>query len=172
LTLHSLLPLIALLLNVLLAVITLVRNPGSRLNRVFAYFVTGMAVWNVGTFMLRRAPDEIAATFWEIVIHAGVVLLPAFYYHFVLIFLESTTQHRPSLVVVYLLAAFFSVVNLSGSPLFTQGVKWTYWGWTPAIGPLYYLFFPYFFGFLIYGLSHLVKAYRGVDSSFRRNRAT
>ena len=65
-TLHSLLPLIALLLNVLLAVITLVRNPGSRLNRVFAYFVTGMAVWNVGTFMLRRAPDEIAATFWEI----------------------------------------------------------------------------------------------------------
>src|SRR2546427_358914 len=131
-----------------------------------------MAVWNVGTFMLRRAPDEIAATFWEIVIHAGVVLLPAFYYHFVLIFLESTTQHRPSLVVVYLLAAFFSVVNLSGSPLFTQGVKWTYWGWTPAIGPLYYLFFPYFFGFLIYGLSHLVKAYRGVDSSFRRNRAT
>ena len=122
--------------------------------------------------MLRRAPDEIAATFWEIVIHAGVVLLPAFYYHFVLIFLESTTQHRPSLVVVYLLAAFFSVVNLSGSPLFTQGVKWTYWGWTPAIGPLYYLFFPYFFGFLIYGLSHLVKAYRGVDSSFRRNRAT
>ena len=171
-TLHSLLPLIALLLNVLLAVITLVRNPGSRLNRVFAYFVTGMAVWNVGTFMLRRAPDEITATFWEIVIHAGVVLLPAFYYHFVLIFLESTTQHRPSLVVVYLLAAFFSVVNLSGSPLFTQGVKWTYWGWTPAIGPLYYLFFPYFFGFLIYGLSHLVKAYRGVDSSFRRNRAT
>ena len=171
-TLHSLLPLIALLLNVLLAVITLVRNPGSRLNRVFAYFVTGMAVWNVGTFMLRRAPDEVTATFWEIVIHAGVVLLPAFYYHFVLIFLESTTQHRPSLVVVYLLAALFSVVNLSGSPLFTQGVKWTYWGWTPAIGPLYYLFFPYFFGFLIYGLSHLVKAYRGVDSSFRRNRAT
>src|SRR3989449_1586278 len=131
-----------------------------------------MAVWNVGTFMLRRAPDEIAATFWEIVIHAGVVLLPAFYYHFVLIFLESTTQHRPSLVVVYLLAALFSVVNLSGSPLFTQGVKWTYWGWTPATGPLYYLFSPYFFGFLIYGLTHLVKAYKGVESSFRRNRAT
>src|SRR5437879_13087837 len=122
LTLHSLLPLIALLLNVLLAVIKLVRNPGSRLNRVFAYFVTGMAVWNVGTFMLRRAPDEVTATFWEIVIHAGVVLLPAFYYHFVLIFLESTTQHRPSLVIAYLLAAFFSVVNMSGSPLFMVGV--------------------------------------------------
>src|SRR3989475_12824829 len=119
--------------------------------------------------MIRRPPRS---TLFPYTTLFRSVLLPAFYYHFVLIFLESTTQHRPSLVVVYLLAAFFSVVNLSGSPLFTQGVKWTYWGWTPAIGPLYYLFFPYFFGFLIYGLSHLVKAYRGVDSSFRRNRAT
>jgi len=172
LTLHSLLPLIALLLNVLLAVITLVRNPGSRLNRVFTYFVTGMAVWNVGTFMLRRAPDQAVATFWEVVIHAGVVLLPAFYYHFVLIFLESTTQHRSSLVVVYLLAAFFSVVNLSGSPLFMRGVTQTYWGWAPVTGLLYPLFVVYLNFFLIYGVSHLVKAYKGVDSSFRRNRGT
>ena len=171
-TLHSLLPLIALLLNVLLAVITLVRNPGSRLNRVFTYFVTGMAVWNVGTFMLRRAPDQAVATFWEVVIHAGVVLLPAFYYHFVLIFLESTTQHRSSLVVVYLLAAFFSVVNLSGSPLFMRGVTQTYWGWAPVTGLLYPLFVVYLNFFLIYGVSHLVKAYKGVDSSFRRNRGT
>ena len=60
-TLHSLLPLIALLLNVLLVAVTLVRNPGSRLNRVFAYFVTGMAVWNMGSFMLRQAPNEATA---------------------------------------------------------------------------------------------------------------
>jgi signal transduction histidine kinase len=171
-TLHSLLPLVALLLNVLLAGITLVRNPRSRLNRVFAYFVTSMAVWNFGVFMLRSSPDEATAMFWEIVIHAAVLVLPAFYYHFVLIFLESTTQHRPSLIVVYLLAIFFSAVNLGGSLLFMTGVTWTYWGWAPATGPLYAAFLLYFNFFLVYGLSHLVKAYRGVDSSFRRNRAT
>ena len=171
-TLHNLLPLVALLLNALLAGITLVRNPGSRLNRLFAYFVAGMAVWNFGVFMLRRSPDEPTAVFWEVVIHAGVVFLPAFYYHFVLIFLESTTQHRPSLVVGYALAIFFSIVNLSGSPLFMQGVKWTYWGWAPETGLLYTPFFLYFNFFLIYGLSHLVRAYKDVDSSFRRNRAT
>lgn len=171
-TLHNLLPLIALLLNVLLAAITLVRNPGSRLNRLFAYFATGMAVWNFGVYMLRRAPDELTAGFWEIIIHTGVIVLPAFYYHFVLIFLESTTQHRPSLIAVYLLSIFFSVVNLSGSRLFMPGVKWTYWGWAPVTGLLYQLFTVYFFSFMIYGLSHLVKAYKDVDSSFRRNRAT
>ena len=171
-TLHSLLPLIAFLLNVLLAGIALVRNPGSRLNRVFAYFVTGMAIWNFGVFMLRRSPDQATAMFSEIVIHAAVVFLPAFYYHFVLIFLESTTRHRPSLLVAYLLAVVFGLVNVSGSPLFMAGVKWTYWGWAPATGPLYTPFFLYFNFFMIYGLSHLVRAYQGGDSSFRRNRAT
>ena len=171
-TLHNFLPLLALVLNVFLAGITLFRNPESRLNRLFTYFVGGMAVWNFGVFMLRRSPDEATAVFWEIVIHTGVIALPAFYYHFVLIFLESTTRHRRSLFVAYTLALVFSVINLSGSTLFMHGVKSTYWGWAPATGILYTPFFVYFNFFLIYGLSHLIRVYKDVDSSFRRNRAT
>ena len=171
-SLHSALPLLAFILNVSLAGITVIRNPGSRLNRLFTYFVSGMAVWNFGVFMLRRSADAPTATFWEIVIHAGVIVLPAFYYHFVLIFLESTTRHRPSLTAAYLLALAFSVINVSASPLFMRGVTWTYWGWAPATGVLYTPFFLYFNFFLIYGLTHLVRAYKDVDSSFRRNRAT
>jgi signal transduction histidine kinase len=171
-TLHNFLPLFALILNVSLAGITLFRNPESRLNRLFTYFVAGMAVWNFGVFMLRRSPDEATAVFWEIVIHTGVIALPAFYYHFVLIFLESTTRHRWSLFVAYTLALVFSVINLSGSTLFMHGVKSTYWGWAPATGILYTPFFVYFNFFLIYGLSHLIRVYKDVDSSFRRNRAT
>ena len=169
---HNFLPLLALVLNVSLAGITLFRNPGSRLNRLFTYFVGGMAVWNFGVFMLRRSPDEATAVFWEIVIHTGVIALPAFYYHFVLIFLEGTTRHRTSLLVVYALAIFFSIINLSGSSLFMSGVNSTYWGWAPATGLLYTPFFVYFNCFLIYGLLHLVRTYNDVDSSFRRNRAT
>jgi signal transduction histidine kinase len=171
-TLHNFLPLLALILNVSLAGITLFRNPGSRLNRLFTYFVGGMAVWNFGVFMLRRSPDETTAVFWEIVIHTGVIALPAFYYHFVLIFLESTTRHRTSLFVAYTLSLVFSIINLSGSTLFMHGVKSTYWGWAPATGLLYTPFFLYFNFFLIYGLSHLIRVYKDVDSSFRRNRAT
>ncbi|MGH7416459.1 MAG: histidine kinase N-terminal 7TM domain-containing protein, partial [Candidatus Rokuibacteriota bacterium] len=82
-TLHKLLPLIAFLLNVSLAGIALFRNPGSRLNRVFAYFVGGLAVWNFGVFMLRRSGDEPTAYFWEVLIHVGIIPLPALYYHFI-----------------------------------------------------------------------------------------
>ena len=171
-TLHNFLPLFALILNVSLAGITLFRNPGSRLNRLFTYFVGGMAVWNFGVFMLRRSPDETTAFFWEVVIHTGVIALPAFYYHFVLVFLEATTRHRTALLTAYALTLIFSIFNLSASPLFMSGVKSTYWGWAPATGPLYAPFFAYFNFFLIYGLVHLLRTYKDVDSSFRRNRAT
>ena len=170
---HSLLPLVAFFLNVSLAGLSLLRNPGSRLNRVFAYFASGMALWNFGVFLLRTSPDEWTAYFVEIIIHIGVIALPAFYYHFVLIFLDSTTRHRPSLVLAYLLAFIYELINLSGTPLFMSGVKATYWGWAPATGPLYapYLLIV-FNGFMIYGVVLLVRAHRGIDSSFRRNRGT
>ena len=169
---HVLLPLIACLLNLSLAAVSLARNIGSRQNRVFAYFASGIAIWNFGVFMLRRAPDEGTAVFWEIVIHVGVIAAPAFYYHFVLIFLDATTRHRPSLVGAYGLALFLMAFNLTNSPLFMKGVKMTYWGWAPVAGPLYNtVFVLYFNAFLIWGLVHLTKTYRGVESSFRRNRA-
>ena len=169
---HSLLPLVAFFLNVSLAGLSLLRNPGSRLNRVFAYFASGMALWNFGVFLLRTSPDEWTAYFVEIIIHVGVIALPAFYYHFVLIFLDSTTRHRPSLVLAYLLAFIYELINLSGSPLFMSGVKATHWGWAPATGPLYLPYLVVFNGFMIYGVVLLVRAHRGIDSSFRRNRGT
>jgi signal transduction histidine kinase len=169
---HSLLPLVAFFLNVSLAGLSLLRNPGSRLNRVFAYFASGMALWNFGVFLLRTSPDEATAYFVEVVIHVGVIALPPFYYHFVLIFLDSTTQHRPSLVLAYLLAFIYELINLSGSPLFMSGVKATHWGWAPATGPLYMPYLLIFNGFMIYGVMLLVRAHRGIDSSFRRNRGT
>src|SRR5690242_12476146 len=131
-----------------------------------------MALWNIGSFMLRTSPDASSAVAAEVVIHVGVLLVPAFWYHFVLIFLDATTRHRPSLALAYALSIVYSVINLSRSPLFMKGVVWTHWGWAPATGPLYVPFLIAFNVFMIYGLRHLVTANRGIDSSFRRNRVT
>ena len=168
-SLHKLLPLIAFLLNVSLAGISLLRNPGSRLNRVFAYFVSAMALWNFGTYMLRRAPDASTAYTWEVIIHIGIVVVPVFYFHFVLIFLESTTQHRPALTLAYTLAALFLFADLTGSLM--TGVNQDFWGWVPRTGPLYTPFFLYLNAFFIWGLYFLTHASEDSDSSFRRNRA-
>jgi signal transduction histidine kinase len=172
LTLHSFVPLAAGLLNLCLAALALLRHPGSRLNRLFTYFVLAMAVWNFGAFGLRRAPDPGAAFLWEVVIHVGIIAVPVFYYHFVLIFLEQTTAHRRSLVIGYALMALFQLANLSATPLFMADVMKTYWGWAPATGPLYLPFFVYLYAFLIAGVYRLGRDRRTMTSSFRRNRAT
>src|SRR5688572_2838444 len=169
---HSLLPLVAFVLNVTLAALSLLRNPGSRLNRVFAYFASAIALWNIGVFMLRTSPDADGAVLAEIIIHIGVLMVPAFHYHFVLIFLDATTRHRPSLVFAYVFSFVYTLVNLSGTPLFMKGVVWTHWGWAPATGPLYIPFFLFLNFYLIYGIRLMVNANQGVDSSFRRNRGT
>src|SRR3989454_127938 len=169
-TLHRLLPLIALVLYLCLVAISLLRNPASRLNRIFAYFVSALALWNLGVFMLRGAPDPTSAYRWEVIIHVGLIALPAFYYHFVLIFLDSTVRRRRWLIVAYGLSALFSLLNLVGSRAFITGVQSTAWGWAPASGPLYHVFFVYFYAFFVAGLIHLRDAYKRADSGFRRNR--
>ena len=170
-SLHQLLPLAAFLLNVSLLGIALLRNSRSRLNRLFAYFVAGFALWNLGVFLLRRAPDEPSAFLAEIIVHVGIIALPAFYYHFVLIFLDSTVERRTSLLAAYGIAAAFMAINLSGSALFMKGVKTTTWGWAPVPGILYNVFILSFYTFFVMGLVHLGRAYRRTESSFRRNRA-
>jgi signal transduction histidine kinase len=171
-TLHSVVPLAAGILNVCLAALALLRHPGSRLNRLFTYFVLAMAVWNFGAFGLRRAPDARAAFLWEVLIHVGIIAVPVLYYHFVLIFLEETTAHRRSLTIGYGLMALFQAANATATPFFMPGVVRTYWGWAPATGPLYLLFFVYLYAFLIVGVIRLARARAGMTSSFRRNRAT
>jgi len=170
-SLHQLLPLAAFLLNVSLLGIALLRNSRSRLNRLFAYFVAGFALWNLGVFLLRRAPDEPSAFLAEIIVHVGIIALPAFYYHFVLIFLDSTVERRTSLLAAYGIAGALMAINLSGSALFMKGVKTTTWGWAPVPGILYNVFILAFYTFFVMGLVHLGRAYRRTASSFHRNRA-
>ncbi len=166
-SLHQLLPLAAFLLNVSLLGIALLRNSRSRLNRLFAYFVAGFALWNLGVFLLRRAPDEPSAFLAEIIVHVGIIALPAFYYHFVLIFLDSTVERRRSLLTAYGIAGAFMALNLSGSALFMKGVKTTTWGWAPVPGILYNVFILAFYTFFVMGLVHLGRAYRRTASASR-----
>ena len=115
-SLHQLLPLVACLLNLTLAALAVGRNPKSRPSRAFAAYALSMALWNVGALMLRLARNAGSAYGAEIVLHAGVIALVPFAYHFVLEFLDVTVRSRISLVAVYVLALGF-LQGLPGSCL-------------------------------------------------------
>ena len=166
---HQLVPLVAFALNLTLAVMVLYRDHRSALNRVFASVAAALGVWNLGVFFLRSTEDVATAVLVEKLLHFGVILVPAFYYHFVVVFLEIASRRRRLLVSTYALAFLFLV--LSPFPLFMRGVVVTYWGFAPAFGPLYNVFFAWFMASIVGGIVELGLAYGKIDSAFRRNRA-
>ncbi len=168
-TLHSLVPLVSLALNLTLLGLVLYRDYQSRINRTFAYFVACLGIWNFGVFMLRTSADAASALFWEHAVFVGLIPLAALYYHFVLLFLNLTQRWRRLLVTAYSVAGILMIVN--PTPLFIKGVKLTEWGYAPVGGTAYFVFLAYFQVFLLTGLVQLARAYRGIQSSFRRNRA-
>jgi signal transduction histidine kinase len=166
---HQLVPLVAFALNVTLVVMVLYRDHRSSLNLRFASVAAALGVWNLGVFFLRSTENVATAVLVEKLLHPGVILVPAFYYHFVVVFLEIADRRRRLLAATYALAAGF--LALSPTPLFMRGVVPTSWGFAPAFGPLYNVFFAWFMASIVGGLVELGLAYRSIDSAFRRNRA-
>ena len=166
-TVHQLVPLFALALNVLLLGSALLGPRREQRNVVFGVLAFALAVWNFGVFGLRASADPDVAMLWERVVHIGVIPMPILFYHYVLAFLDRP-RRRWSLFVGYGLAAFF--VAVSPTPSFMRGVVETYWGFAPKSGPLYLPFFVYFQAYMVIGLVHLLQAHRTTATSFRRNR--
>ncbi len=169
-SLHLALPLGALLLNVALIAAALAGGGRRPVDRVFAAFASSMVLWNGGVFWLRAAATAEEALFAEVIIHLGVIALPAVYLHFILVFLDTTDSGRRWLRASYVVAAAFAVLDLSRSAWLIRGVTWTYWGWAPVPGPLYAPFLVFFNTVMIYGLWRLTRARTAAASSYHRNR--
>jgi signal transduction histidine kinase len=166
-TVHELVPLFALALNVLLLGTAVVGPRREQRNVVFGLVVLALATWDLGVFGLRGSADAPTAEVWERVVHLGVIPLPILFYHYVLAFLDVPRRRR-SLYVGYAIAAFF--LAMSPTPLFMNGVVETYWGFAPKSGPLYLPFFVYFQAYMVLGLVDLLRAHKTTTTSFRRNR--
>jgi signal transduction histidine kinase/CheY-like chemotaxis protein len=170
-SLHVAFPLLALLLNLCLMALALGQAAGRPVNRVFAVFAAALAAWNGGVFVLRRAPGAAEAMLAEVVIHVAIVAIPALYLHFVLRFVGGDDRAgRRWLVGAYAAAAVFGAATLSGTPWFLRGVRWTFWGWAPAPGPLYAAFLLTFNAVMLYGLGRLRRAHAAAPTGYQRNR--
>jgi len=165
-TVHNLVPLLALGLNLLLLGSALAADRRGSRNVVFAYLAACLALWNLGVFGLRWSAEADTALLWQRILHVGVIPIPALFYHYVLVFLEL--PRRRLLVAGYALGGGF--LALSATPAFMGGVRETAWGFVPAAGPLYTAFVVFFQSYLVLGFVRLVLAYRRQTSSVRRNR--
>jgi signal transduction histidine kinase len=133
----------------------MLRNPKAVTNRTFGLICLAVCVWLFGIFMMYSAERGAEIVFWGKFAYAGVVFIPAFFYHFCVSFLERDAG-RIRVTSVYLVSTIF--LALLPTDYITNGYYTHFWGAYLKAGPLLPVFLA-FFAF-ISGLS-LNKLYLG-----------
>lgn len=144
----------------LLSLLILKQNLNNAASRNLGYFVLSISVWSLFYFAWQAAPNSTAASFFFDLLMAWVILVPVFYFRFILFFLGSFSRWRPDLIVSYFLCAFLLIANQFS--LVTSGIKEKslYINYAPIAGPLFIAIIAYYVGTIIYSFILLGHAYR------------
>jgi signal transduction histidine kinase/ActR/RegA family two-component response regulator len=167
-TVHRLMPVFVLMLNLLLLGAALAANGrhGAR-NRAFARLGIALCLWSLGVTGLRWSESPTTALAWERILHLGVIAIPVLFAEYVRLMAGDGPRWRV-ITIGYVAAAFF--VATLPTPLLMDGVVETRWGYVPEPGPLYNAFVAYFAAYMLLGVGVLVRACPRALSTFRRNR--
>jgi two-component system NtrC family sensor kinase len=154
-TLYSVPPLLAGTVVIACGLWVLMKQPQGLVNITFSLVCGAVSIWLFSFFMVYSSPDESEARFWGRCVYAGVVYIPAAFYHFT----SSVLQRRmPNKLIAsnYFISTVFLL--LIPTPYLLNGEYVHFWGHYPKAGLLHPLFLLYFG--LTGGLS-LFRIYQG-----------
>lgn len=124
------------------------------LNKLWAVFCLMVSVWGLGAWQFATARDQERVFLWLRIGHIGVILMPAFFLHFIFEFLEI--KKKIPVVVGYILGIFFVAVNVTDqlgiTSLLITSLRFVFNEFyvdSPP-GPWYPLFLIFYFGVVIY----------------------
>jgi len=140
-TLYSIPPLLAGTLVAACGVWVLMNQPHGLINITFGMVCGAISVWLFSFFMVYSSTDEAEARFWGRCVYAGVVYIPAAFYHF-----SSNLMHRwmsnRLIASNYFISTIFLL--LIPTPYLLSGDYAYFWGHYPKAGLLHPLFLMYF----------------------------
>lgn len=85
------------------------KNPGEKLNRIFAYYSWSISWWSFCQIWLIACDEKITSLIWTRIEQVGVFFIPTFFVHFVVIFLKL--KNRGLLLrVCYGFSIFFAML--------------------------------------------------------------
>jgi len=128
----------------------------------------GVAIWSFSYCIWLLMKEEEAALFWSRALNFGATLIPIFYLHHVLSFLNLAEKKRKLIIAGYLMTFIF--LCFSFTPYYIKSVKpilfFPYW---PQAGPLYICFLLLgYFGLIGYVLFQLFKARKTTQEEKRK----
>ncbi|MGH7232620.1 MAG: ATP-binding protein [Nitrospiraceae bacterium] len=156
-TLYSIPPLLAGSLVIACGLWIFMKSHRATKNITFGMICLGLSAWLFGFFMIYSAARAEEAQFWGKAVYAGVVYIPAFFYHFCVSFLH--TRPRCKLIVPnYLISTVFLL--LVPTTYLIDGQYSYFWGYYPKAGPLHPVFLMFFCWVSVLSLLKLHAGYK------------
>ena len=156
-TLYSIPPLLSAMIIFACGLWIVLNNPRSVSNRTLCLVCVATSVWLFGDFM---GYDRQTALFWGRISNAGVVYIPALFYHFVVRFLKNQGENR-FIIANYLISTLFLLL-IPTTYLF-NGEYLYYWGPYIKAGILHPIFIGYFVVLSGLSLKSLYRGYKAIE---------
>ncbi len=140
----------------LTGVVIYIHRPELLENRAWFYLNISSSAWSLGYFLMATSLNQSQAWFWSNFLHYAAIVLPLFYFLFVLAITKTVEKHKIELFIMSIIGLCFLVIN--PTTLFIKNVipKHTF-NFAPDAGPLYVYFTAYFFLIVVYSLWILYK---------------
>ncbi|MBI1971574.1 MAG: hypothetical protein HYS52_01890 [Candidatus Wildermuthbacteria bacterium] len=155
--------------SISLGIFVYFQNPKKELNRYFGLFAISVALWSTGYFAWQNARDVETAIILIRILMSGAILIPVFYFHFVITLVGLTQKLRIILVVGYLFIFLFVPVTFF-TDLLIRGVAWKLWfPFWPQPGVLFHMFLSVFLAYAAYSWYVLIGAIRNAKEPTSKN---
>jgi signal transduction histidine kinase len=143
------------------------KGPAKPLNRLWFAFACSVSLWGFGALWISQEQNPSTALLaWRLAYAFGVIWIPVLFFHFVLIFSESKPDRL--LPLQYAIGAIFSLFCLFSRGFFA-GVRFVFSSfYYTKPGLLFYPYFIWWVGLVVYAHYQIYKKYRSA-SSIRRN---
>jgi PAS domain S-box-containing protein len=166
-TIHAIPPLITALAILLLGLIVVIREKGSRESLLYLCYTLTASTWMFCVSVALFQSSETRAYLWMTFANAGVTLIPAALYHFTVVVMRA---NRGRLVrLAWAVSAVFLAVTLLTDVLF-DGLYHYSWGIFLKFRWPSFLFMGYFFLMTVMTLGEYWAVYRRSDRNTTRHR--
>jgi len=137
--------------TLLLGLVVLFREHGSRVSILFGLVTLTIGAWLVAFSFMYCAVEEGVALWWARTAYLAVPFIPSAIYHFTVAVLRLPSRCRRFAKISWGLSTLFALAIL-GTDAFIEGVYWYWWGPYPRYGPLSVSFLIFFFGTMVLNL--------------------
>ncbi|MBI4838937.1 MAG: hypothetical protein HY806_07340 [Nitrospirae bacterium] len=148
------------------------KNPKKIVNKSYFLFSLSVAFWSFGYWQWQIAIEKTEALFWTRFLTAGAILIPVFYFYFVLAFLGllQDKKKKKILKIGFVLSSIFFILNFT--PLLVKDVVhklfFRFWPEPGFVYPFFKITFFVFVGYAFFLLYISLKK----SAKFRHNQIT